>query len=308
MKNRRILKRLAAALLALTLSTSLLCSTAWAEDSVPDADPAPAASSEAERIDIETTLEDCQVLGEWKQSNVRVSLIDVDTYEELTEGKDFTVDRPYEEGSSYFSIVVHGIGRYTGTKFITIFKDAPVEVNETVKKPYSTKKQSFNLGAKCVAKLHYSTDDSPIQVDQKGNVTIPAKFIGEAVVYISGDDDNYNVWGAAVTITVAPPGTALTQVKAAKGRKMTVRWKKNTVCDGYQVQYSTDKSFKSGVKTETIHKNSVLSQTISGLAKNKTYYARVRTFKRVSGTGLYQGWFKNYCSAWSKPMGVRVSK
>lgn len=308
MKTRRILKRFAAALLALTLSTSLLCSTAWAEESVPDTDAAPAASTEAERIDIETTLEDCQIIGDWKQSNVHISLLNADTYEELKEGTDYTVDRPFEEGSSYFSITVHGIGRYTGTKFITIYKDAPVEVKETVKKPYSTKMQSFNLGAKCIAKLNYSSDNSQIQVDQKGNVTIPAKFVGEAVVYISGDDDNYNVWGAAVTITVTPPGTALTQVKAAKGRKMTVRWKKNNMCDGYQVQYSTDKSFKSGVKIETIHKNSVLSQTISGLAKNKTYYARLRTFKRVGGTGMYQGWFKNYCSAWSKPMSVKVNK
>ena len=71
---------------------------------------------------------------------------------------------------------------------------------------------------------------------------------------------------------------------------MTIKWNKNAVVTGYQIQYSTDKNFKKGVTTITINKNSTLSRVISNLAKNKIYYVRIRSYKTVSKVNYYSSW------------------
>lgn len=84
--------------------------------------------------------------------------------------------------------------------------------------------------------------------------------------------------------------TTLSSVKNIKGKKMQIKWKKNTAGNGYQIQYSTSSKFSKGNKTKTISKNKTTSYTISKLAKKKTYYVRIRTYKKVSGKTYYSGW------------------
>ncbi len=84
--------------------------------------------------------------------------------------------------------------------------------------------------------------------------------------------------------------TTLKSAKNAKGKKLVVKWKKNTAGNGYQIQYSTSKKFAKGNKTETISKNKTTSYTIKKLKKKKTYYVRIRTYKKVSGKTYYSGW------------------
>lgn len=84
--------------------------------------------------------------------------------------------------------------------------------------------------------------------------------------------------------------TTLSSVKNLKGKKMQIKWKKNTAGQGYQIQYSTSSKFAKGNKTATISKNKTTSYTASKLTKNKTYYVRIRTYKKVSGKTYYSGW------------------
>ena len=77
-----------------------------------------------------------------------------------------------------------------------------------------------------------------------------------------------------ITNKVSVKMTTLSSVKNVKGKKMLVKWKKNTSGNGYQIQYSTSSKFAKGNKTKTISKNSTTSCTISKLSKNKTYYVR----------------------------------
>ena len=93
-----------------------------------------------------------------------------------------------------------------------------------------------------------------------------------------------------LTFTINPTKTTIASASNVKGKKMKVVWKKNTVGSGYEVQYSTDKTFKKGVKTVKISKNGTVSTTIAKLTKGKTYYARVRTVKTVSKVNYYSGW------------------
>ena len=97
---------------------------------------------------------------------------------------------------------------------------------------------------------------------------------------------------------VARPG--ISSAASAKAGKMTVKWSSNAKATGYQIQYSTSKTFASGNKTATATGASTVSKTITGLTKGKTLYVRIRTFKTVGG--------KKYYSAWSAAKTVKVKK
>jgi hypothetical protein len=93
--------------------------------------------------------------------------------------------------------------------------------------------------------------------------------------------------------------TSLTGLKNAASKSVTVKWKKNAKATGYQIQYSTSSKFK-GAKTVTVKSASSLSKTVSKLTKGKTYYVRVRAYKKGASA--------NYFSAWSAAKKVKVSK
>ena len=58
---------------------------------------------------------------------------------------------------------------------------------------------------------------------------------------------------------------------------------------GYQVQYSTSKTFKSA-KTKTLTSYKTTSVTLKSLKAGTKYYVRVRTYKSVDGTRYYSSW------------------
>lgn len=110
-----------------------------------------------------------------------------------------------------------------------------------------------------------------------------------------------NVTGSGTASkTVRLTAVSLSSVKNSSSKKITVKWKKTTKVTGYQIQYSTSKTFSSGNKTKKVLGASKTSVTISSLKKGKTYYVRIRTYKTVNG--------KTYYSAWSSKKAVKVSK
>lgn len=91
------------------------------------------------------------------------------------------------------------------------------------------------------------------------------------------------------TFKINPKTTSLSKL-TPKSKGFTVKWKKQTEqVSGYQIQYSTSKSFSSKA-TKTITKNSITSATYKGLKAKKKYYVRIRTYKIVSGTRYYSSW------------------
>lgn len=93
--------------------------------------------------------------------------------------------------------------------------------------------------------------------------------------------------------------------KPAKAKKsMTVRWKKLSKAkrrkvQGIEVQYSLKKSFPDGKKTGIKKvKKTKKSVKIKKLKPKKTYYVRVRTYKKAGNV--------KYVSKWSKVKKVRV--
>ncbi|MCC8067182.1 MAG: Ig-like domain-containing protein [Clostridiales bacterium] len=95
-------------------------------------------------------------------------------------------------------------------------------------------------------------------------------------------------------------GSKLTSVKNSSSKKATVKWKKTTKVSGYQIQYSTSKTFAKGNKAIKVSGAKKTSKILTGLKKGKTYYVRIRTYKKVNG--------KTYYSAWSSKMKVKIGK
>lgn len=99
---------------------------------------------------------------------------------------------------------------------------------------------------------------------------------------------------ATVKVTVAPPKPTATKLSSVQGAKksLKIKWKKQTKnVTGYQVQYSTLKSFtKKTTVTKTIKKAKTTSLTVKKLKAKKAYYVKIRTYYKVGGKTYYSKW------------------
>lgn len=77
--------------------------------------------------------------------------------------------------------------------------------------------------------------------------------------------------------------------------KLTARWKKISAVSGYQIQYSVSSKFNEAKTVST----TAVSKTLSGLKRGRTYYVRIRAYKKTGG--------KIYYGAWSNRKGVKIA-
>ncbi len=214
---------------------------------------------------------------------------------EKLRGTDFTVKYENNINPGTAKAIVTGAGGYTGTvtKEFTIDpapKDSGTDsqgkksIGLTCKKVFTKKygDKAFSLQAKAVkgAKITYKTSDKKVAVvDKKGKVTI--KGTGIATITVKATASGYNAKTLKVTVKVSPSKASAPALKALRGRKLKVSWKRDGRATGYQVQYCTSRAFKKGVKAITISKNKTVTKTIPKLARGKRYYVRVRAYKSV---------------------------
>ena len=104
---------------------------------------------------------------------------------------------------------------------------------------------------------------------------------------------------ARTVIAIRVDRPALTSVTNSASSVMTVKWTKTARAIGYQIRYSTSKTFASDNGTDSASGGKD-SKRIEKLKRGKTYYVRVRAYKIV-GNRLY--W-----SEWSPVKTVRISK
>ncbi|MBR4116560.1 MAG: MBL fold metallo-hydrolase [Clostridia bacterium] len=91
--------------------------------------------------------------------------------------------------------------------------------------------------------------------------------------------------------TIKPDDTSISKITAYK-KSLKVKFKKKTKqVTGYQIQYSTSKTFKSAT-TKTVSDSKKTSLTIKKLKAKKTYYVRIRTYKKADGKKYYSEWSK----------------
>lgn len=102
---------------------------------------------------------------------------------------------------------------------------------------------------------------------------------------------------ASVSTMASAPGKGkIASAQSLAAGKAIVKAKKISGATGYQYKVSLNKAFTKGVKTKTTTK---LSVTFKGLAKGKTYYVKVRAYKK---SGSSKKWGK-----WSAKAAVRIA-
>ena len=92
---------------------------------------------------------------------------------------------------------------------------------------------------------------------------------------------------------------SILSAKNKKKQAVILSWSKKSGATGYQIQYATNKKFKSK-KVVEITGSDITTTRIKKLKKKKTYYIRVRAYKTVSGRKQY--------SAWSTKKKVKIKK
>ncbi len=203
---------------------------------------------------------------------------DVTNVAPIADGRD-----KYEVGNA----LAKAFGTNTGTAAQSI------SAKSKYTKTYGNK--AFKLNAKRKkgnGKLYYrSSNTSVAAVSSSGKVTI--KGPGKATVTISAAPSTvYKSASRNVTITVKPKKTTITTVKSKKYRTLSVKWKKDSKASGYQVMIAQNKSFKKGKKTATIKKKSTTSKTFKKLPSGKTYYVKVRAYKKAGSKKVYGSYSK----------------
>ena len=209
----------------------------------------------------------------------------------LQKGKDYTISYENNINAGTAKIIFTGIGSYSGTviKNFTIKKAEQMIHTKACIKTYGNK--PFSLGAKAKTKLSYkSSNTKVVAIGNTGRVTL--KGPGKATITITAAATaNYNGATKHVTITVKPKKTVGLKVKKGKNR-MTVSWKRDKKATGYQIAYAQIKRFKKGKKNITISKNKTVKKTIKKLKARKTYYVKVRAYKKVGKTKIYGAYSK----------------
>lgn len=130
--------------------------------------------------------------------------------------------------------------------------------------------------------------------------------VGKATITINGKGDytgstqiGFNIIkNSSSTIElpkekVSLPAVKINKPKAGK-KKVTVKWKKVSrknlkKIKKIQIQYSTDKYFKEGVKTRIANAKKT-SYIIKGLKAKKKYYVRIRAYKKSNGQVNVSKW------------------
>ena len=223
----------------------------------------------------------------------------------LQEGVDYTVTYKDNVKAGTATVTATGAGTYGGsitTRFVISKASNTIKVSD-ITKTASSKSQTVKTTVRVYggAKLTYSSNNKSVKVDKTGKLTIAKNFAGKAVITVKSSETScYKAVSKKFNITVKPAAVTISKASNSAKQKITVSWKKNTTCSGYAVQYSTDKSFKKGVKTVYISKNSTVKATLSKLTKGKTYYVRIASYKKSGSTKIY--------SAWSKVKSVKVKK
>ena len=86
-----------------------------------------------------------------------------------------------------------------------------------------------------------------------------------------------------------PQATQVVKVYAAKNG-MRVKWQVVNKVSGYQIQTARSKDFKKEKKTYTVAKPKASAKTLNDFKAKKTYYVRVRAYKKAGKKNVYSKW------------------
>ena len=216
----------------------------------------------------------------------------------LIEGTDYTLTYPKESIKiGDYKVKVTLKGKYKGSKELT-YKIRAKGVNNFKAKAKSTT-ITLNWEAEPNA-THYriyrynSKTKTYIKVADTKNTTYMLKKLSRGtkfkfrirpVTRISGT--NYYSHNYKYVTCITTPSTAkISKLTSTKRRVATITFNSVTNAEGYEVIYSTSKSF-TNAKTKTVTKKGTTKLTVKKLSSNKKYYFKVRAFRTLSNNKVY---------------------
>ena len=201
----------------------------------------------------------------------------------LQEGKDYTISYRNNLNVGVATVIATGMGDYTGytSKNFTITKRAMA--GGTVSVASSLSFTGSNITPSVTVKVagRTLTNGTDYTVSYSNN-----KNVGKATVKITGKGNYSGSLSAKFDIV---PAKQQIQKLETKYKGFYIDWAQKGSATGYDVEYSVNANMSGAVsKHLTASKPDTL--TVSGLAGNKTYYVRVRSYTNVNGKVYYGAW------------------
>ncbi len=201
----------------------------------------------------------------------------------LQEGKDYTISYRNNLNVGVTTVIATGMGDYTGytSKNFTITKRAMT--GGTVSVASSVSFTGSNITPSVTVKVagRTLTSGTDYTVSYSNN-----KNVGKATVKITGKGNYSGSLSAKFDIV---PAKQQIQKLETKYKGFYIDWAQKGSATGYDVEYSVNANMSGAVsKHLTASKPDTL--TVSGLAGDKTYYVRVRSYTNVNGKVYYGAW------------------
>ncbi len=153
----------------------------------------------------------------------------------------------------------------------------------------SLPKTSFVYTGKAIKPAVTVSSNGKVLASSKYTVTYKKnRDVGIASVTVTGKG-TYKGLSAGATFKIKPKKASISSLKSTAKKKITVTWTKDSQAGGYQVQYALNKKFTKSRKGKKVSA-SKKTVTLTGLKSKKTYYVRIRPYKKVSGSTLYGAW------------------
>lgn len=159
--------------------------------------------------------------------------------------------------------------------FVTAIKPGMTMIDV---KPKESPKENPIIGTSCIIKVSKNPSDQGT-IPNNDQTKVPSKNQKMQIVSDS-------------TATEVPQQATLKKVISPKKKTLKATWKRDSKATGYQVVIATDKKFKKNKKTATIAKNKTVSKTFKKLKSKKTYYAKVRAYKKSGSKKVYGAYSK----------------
>ena len=156
----------------------------------------------------------------------------------------------------------------------------------------SRKAKTFYIGASTNGNgsLSYSSSNNKVvKVNSFGRASVVN--YGKAVITIrAAETGSYKAAAKSITIQVVPAKMTLKSVKSPSKKTIVAKWKKDKSVTGYEINVNKRKNFKKKSIGRKFKKNK--TQTREWGWNSRTYYFRIRAYKKIGKMKLYGPWSK----------------
>ena len=201
----------------------------------------------------------------------------------LQAGKDYTISYRNNLNVGVATVIATGMGDYTGytSKNFTITKRAMAGGTVSVASSVSFTGSNITPSVTVKAAGRTLTRGTDYTVSYSNN-----KNVGTASVYVYGKGNYSGTLSAKFDIL---PAKQQIQKLETRYKGFYIDWAQKGSATGYDVEYSVNANMN-GAASRHLTANKPDTLTVSGLAGDKTYYVRVRSYTNRNGKVYYGAW------------------